>query len=47
MAGEFTLDGLPFRGINGGPMHAGFTETISFSVTLRRPGRGRPLLGHR
>ena len=33
MAGEFTLDGLTFRGINGGPEHAGFTETISFSVT--------------
>ncbi len=33
MAGEFTLDGLRFRGINGGPDHAGFTETISFSVT--------------
>ena len=33
MAGEFTLDGLTFRGINGGPDHAGFTETISFSVT--------------
>ena len=35
MAGEFTLDGLTFRGINGGPEHAGFTETISFSVTCR------------
>jgi predicted 3-demethylubiquinone-9 3-methyltransferase (glyoxalase superfamily) len=33
MAGEFILDGLTFRGINGGPEHAGFTETISFSVT--------------
>jgi predicted 3-demethylubiquinone-9 3-methyltransferase (glyoxalase superfamily) len=33
MAGEFTLDGLRFRAINGGPDHAGFTETISFSVT--------------
>jgi predicted 3-demethylubiquinone-9 3-methyltransferase (glyoxalase superfamily) len=33
MAGEFTLDGLTFRGINGGPEHAGFTETISFSIT--------------
>jgi predicted 3-demethylubiquinone-9 3-methyltransferase (glyoxalase superfamily) len=32
MAGEFTLDGLTFRGINGGPDHAGFTETISFQV---------------
>jgi predicted 3-demethylubiquinone-9 3-methyltransferase (glyoxalase superfamily) len=35
MAGEFTLDGLTFRGINGGPEHAGFTETISFSVTCK------------
>ena len=33
MAGEFTLDGLTFRDINGGPDHAGFTETISFSIT--------------
>ena len=33
MAGEFVLDGLTFRGINGGPEHAGFTETVSFSVT--------------
>ena len=33
MAGEFTLDGLTFRGINGGPEHAGFTETISFQVS--------------
>ena len=32
MAGEFTLDGLTFRGINGGPEHARFTESISFSV---------------
>ena len=30
-----TLDGLLFRGINGGPEHAGFTETISFSVGCR------------
>jgi predicted 3-demethylubiquinone-9 3-methyltransferase (glyoxalase superfamily) len=33
MAGEWLLDGQPFRGINGGPAHAGFTETISLSVT--------------
>lgn len=32
MAGEFTLAGLTFRGINGGPDHAGFTETVSFSI---------------
>ena len=35
MAGDFSLDGLTFRGINGGPDHAGFTETISFSVTCK------------
>ena len=33
MAGEWVLDGQPFRGINGGPAHAGFTETVSFSVS--------------
>jgi predicted 3-demethylubiquinone-9 3-methyltransferase (glyoxalase superfamily) len=33
LAGEFALDGLTFRGINGGPDHAGFTETISFSIS--------------
>jgi predicted 3-demethylubiquinone-9 3-methyltransferase (glyoxalase superfamily) len=32
LAAEWTLDGQPFRGINGGPVHAGFTETISLSV---------------
>jgi len=35
MAGEFTLDGVTFRGINGGPAHFGFTEAISFAVTCR------------
>ena len=35
MAGEFDLNGLTFRGINGGPAHAGFTESISFSVACR------------
>jgi predicted 3-demethylubiquinone-9 3-methyltransferase (glyoxalase superfamily) len=33
MAGEWVLDGQVFRGINGGPVHAGFTETVSFSVS--------------
>lgn len=33
MVGEFTLAGTTFRGINGGPDHAGFTETISFSIS--------------
>lgn len=32
MAGEWTMNGLSFRGINGGPMFATFTEAISFSV---------------
>lgn len=32
LAAEWTLDGRPFRGITGGPVHAGFTETISLSV---------------
>lgn len=32
MAGEFTIDGTRFRGINGGPAHAQFTEAISFSI---------------
>jgi predicted 3-demethylubiquinone-9 3-methyltransferase (glyoxalase superfamily) len=35
MVGEFTLDGLTFRGINGGPDHAQFTEAISFQVLCR------------
>jgi predicted 3-demethylubiquinone-9 3-methyltransferase (glyoxalase superfamily) len=35
MAGEFTLNGITFRGINGGPVHARFSESISFSVTCR------------
>jgi predicted 3-demethylubiquinone-9 3-methyltransferase (glyoxalase superfamily) len=34
LAGEFTLDGITFRGINGGPEFR-FTEAISFSVTCR------------
>lgn len=34
MAGEFTLDGLTFRGINGGPEFR-FTEAVSFSVSCR------------
>ena len=33
LAAEWTLDGRSFRGINGGPAHAGFTETVSLSVT--------------
>ena len=33
MAGEFTLNGLTFRGINGGPAEFRFSEAVSFSVT--------------
>lgn len=32
MAAEWTVNGLRFKGINGGPAHAGFTETVSFAV---------------
>jgi predicted 3-demethylubiquinone-9 3-methyltransferase (glyoxalase superfamily) len=32
MAGDFVLDGLRFRGINGGPANAHFSEAISFSI---------------
>ena len=35
MAGDFTLNGLRFRGINGGPEHARFSEAISFSIDCR------------
>jgi predicted 3-demethylubiquinone-9 3-methyltransferase (glyoxalase superfamily) len=34
MAGEFTIDGLTFRAINGGPEFR-FTEAVSFSVSCR------------
>ena len=34
MAGEFTLDGLTFRGINGGPAFP-FTEAVSFAIACR------------
>lgn len=34
MAAEFTLAGVTFRGINGGPAFP-FTEAVSFSVTCR------------
>lgn len=32
MAAEWTVNGQRLKGINGGPDHAGFTETISFAV---------------
>ncbi len=32
MAGEFTIDGMTFRGINGGAAPFGFSEAVSFSV---------------
>lgn len=31
-AADWTLDGQPFRGLNGGPAYATFTEAISFSI---------------
>ncbi|TQK71696.1 MULTISPECIES: VOC family protein [unclassified Nocardioides] len=34
VAGEFTLDGLTFRGVNGGPEIA-FSEAVSFSIVCR------------
>lgn len=34
MAGEFTLDGLTFHGINGGPEFR-FSEAVSFAITCR------------
>ncbi len=33
LGAEWTLDGMPFRGINGGPDHHPFTEAVSISVT--------------
>ena len=41
---DFVLDGEAVHGINGGPQFT-FTEAISLLDRLRRPGRGRPLLG--
>jgi predicted 3-demethylubiquinone-9 3-methyltransferase (glyoxalase superfamily) len=35
MAADFELDGLGFRGINGGPEYAQFSEAISFSIDCR------------
>lgn len=35
VSGDFDLDGQTFRGINGGPIFAGFTETISFSIACQ------------
>ena len=32
IAAEFTVNGTTFKGINGGPTHAGFSETISFAI---------------
>lgn len=32
LAAEFSINGTTFKGINGGPAHAGFTETISFAI---------------
>ena len=35
LAGDFVLDGLTFRAINGGPAPFGFSEAISFSIACR------------
>lgn len=32
LGAEWVLDGMPFRGLNGGPAHAHFSEAISISV---------------
>lgn len=32
MVVRFELDGQPFLALNGGPVHAGFTETVSFVI---------------
>src|SRR4051812_24997919 len=37
-AGDFRLGGISFQGVNGGPEHAGFTESISFAVTCADQG---------
>jgi predicted 3-demethylubiquinone-9 3-methyltransferase (glyoxalase superfamily) len=35
LAADWELDGQLLRGINGGPVHAGFTETFSLSVATK------------
>ena len=34
-AGEFTLDGMTFKAINGGAAPFGFSEAVSFAVSCR------------
>ena len=41
---DFVLDGQEYTAINGGPQFT-FDEAISLLDQLRRPGRGRLLLG--
>ncbi len=38
MAADWTMNGMGFRGINGGPIYAHFTEAISFSVACADQG---------
>ena len=38
MAADWTMNGMAFRGINGGPEHARFTEAISLSVSCADQG---------
>jgi len=33
LGAEWVLDGMPFRGINGGPEHSRFSEAVSISVS--------------
>jgi predicted 3-demethylubiquinone-9 3-methyltransferase (glyoxalase superfamily) len=38
VAADWTMNGMTFRGINGGPVHARFTEAISLSVSCADQG---------
>jgi predicted 3-demethylubiquinone-9 3-methyltransferase (glyoxalase superfamily) len=38
VAADWTMNGLRFRGINGGPVYAHFTEAISLSVSCADQG---------
>ena len=38
LVAEWSIGDQRFKGINGGPDHAGFTETISFSITCSDQG---------
>ena len=38
MVAEWTAHGLRFKGVNGGPAHAGFTESVSFAIDCADQG---------